>query len=498
MFRSLEAIQRTVGSRFGGRRVLVVGDLMLDIYLWGEVSRISPEAPVPIVRLSKRRETAGGAGNVLLNLASLGLKAVALGFVGDDAPGRQLLTILDEAGVETGPVIASGSRPTVTKTRVIGGHQQMMRIDDEVSGPAEPEAIDSLIAAVRRELRGGVEAVILSDYGKGALPDRACRAAIDEANRLGIPVLVDPKGRDFAKYAGATALTPNRHEFDAAAGEGPLDEPAFRAAAHAMRARLGLRHLVVTRSEKGLSVFEEGGDEDFPAVAREVFDVSGAGDTTIATLTAALVAGHEIDDALRLANLAAGVVVGKAGTVPIRLADLAAEVRADPLDEQSRKVRGPDDLMVLLAEWRARGEKVVFTNGCFDLLHVGHVTLLAQARREGDRLIVGINTDRSIRALKGPQRPIVTETDRVQVLAGLASVDAVILFDEDTPQRLIEAIRPDVLVKGSDYTDATVVGADFVREAGGQVVLVRLVEGRSTTRMIARGTLAPGLLATPA
>jgi D-beta-D-heptose 7-phosphate kinase / D-beta-D-heptose 1-phosphate adenosyltransferase len=486
MFRSPEAVQRTVEEQFGRRRVLVVGDLMLDVYLWGEVGRISPEAPVPIVRLSRRKETAGGAGNVLLNLAALGIRASAAGFVGDDEPGRRLLALLDEAGISTASITTCAARPTVSKTRIIGSHQQMLRIDEEVSKPADASDVDRLLDSVHRELATGVEAVVLSDYGKGALPDRVCRSVIDEGKRRNIPVLVDPKGRDFRKYAGATALTPNRHEFDVVVGGEGFDEPTFRDAAHRLRADLDLRYLIVTRSEKGVSVFEEEGDEDFPAVAREVFDVSGAGDTMIATLTAAMVAGHDVDDALRLANMAAGVVVGKVGTAPIHRDELLGEILEDPLAALSSKVSNLENLLHRVAEWRSKGEKVVFTNGCFDLLHVGHVTLLAKARREGNRLIVGVNTDRSVRALKGPERPIVTENDRALVLAGLASVDAVILFDEDTPLRLIEAIRPEVLVKGSDYAETEVVGADVVKANGGKVVLVRLVEGRSTTRMISR------------
>jgi D-beta-D-heptose 7-phosphate kinase / D-beta-D-heptose 1-phosphate adenosyltransferase len=486
MFRSPEAIQQTVEEQFGRRRVLVVGDLMLDIYLWGEVGRISPEAPVPIVRLSRRRETAGGAGNVLLNLAGLGIRPSAAGFVGKDEPGRRLLALLDEAGIATRSITTSETRPTVSKTRIIGSHQQMLRIDEEVSDPAESADIDRLLDSVRQELASGVEAVVLSDYGKGALPDRVCREVIAEGKRLNIPVLVDPKGRDFRKYAGATALTPNRHEFDVVVGGEGFDESGFRSAAHQLRADLDLRYLVVTRSEKGVSVFEELGDEDFPAVAREVFDVSGAGDTMIATLAASLVSGLDVDDALRLANLAAGVVVGKVGTVPIRREELLTEILADPLAAQSQKVYQLDSLLQRVAEWRSKGERVVFTNGCFDLLHVGHVTLLAKARREGNRLIVGLNTDRSVRALKGAERPIVTENDRAQVLAGLASVDAVVLFDEDTPLRLIELIHPEVLVKGSDYAETEVVGADVVKAYGGKVVLVGLVAGRSTTRMISR------------
>ena len=486
MFRSPEVIRRTIEGRFGRRRVLVVGDLMLDVYLWGEVDRISPEAPVPILRLVRRTETPGGAGNVLLNLASLGLETVAAGFIGDDEAGRRLRRLLEDAGVATDAVV-SGGRATITKTRVIGGHQQMIRIDEE-SSAAVPEAdLERLMEAVRSRLEDRLAAVILSDYGKGALPERVCRGLISEARRHGVPVLVDPKGRDFRKYARATALTPNRHELELAAGLDASAEPALRDAGRRLRAELELDFLVVTRGEQGISIVDEQGVRDFPAVAREVFDVSGAGDTVIATLAAGMAAGLDRDDALNLANLAAGVVVGKVGTTPIRPGELLDALLGEHLAEQTHKISEPDALEQQVALWRARGERIVFTNGCFDLLHVGHVTLLALARRQGDRLVVGLNTDRSVRALKGETRPVITQGDRARVLAGLASVDAVVLFDEDTPLRLIESLQPDVVVKGGDYDESQVVGADLVKSWGGRVVLIPLVEGRSTTGILAAG-----------
>ena len=492
MFRSPEAVRRTIEGRFDRRRVLVVGDLMLDVYLWGEVGRISPEAPVPIVRLAHRTEAAGGAGNVLLNLAALGLETVAAGFVGDDEAGGRLSRLLEGAGVATESLVTMGDRPTITKTRVIGGHQQMIRIDEETTEPVAEADLDRLVEALRPLLANRIEAVILSDYCKGALSERVCRTLIAEGRRLGVPVLVDPKGRDFRKYARATTLTPNRHELEVAAGLGHPDEPALRDAGRRLLAELELDFLVVTRGEQGVSLFDEQGVRDFPAVAREVFDVSGAGDTVIATLAAGMVAGLDRDDALNLANLAAGVVVGKVGTTPIRPDELLDALLIERLAEQSQKIYALEALERQVADWRTRGQRIVFTNGCFDLLHVGHVTLLARARRQGDRLVVGLNTDRSVRALKGETRPVVTQGDRAQVLAGLASVDAVVLFDEDTPLRLIESLRPEVLVKGGDYTESQVVGADLVKLWGGKVVLVPLIEGRSTTSLIASGRSRAG------
>jgi D-beta-D-heptose 7-phosphate kinase/D-beta-D-heptose 1-phosphate adenosyltransferase len=487
MFSAPEAVRRAVEGLCGRGRILVVGDLMLDVYLWGEVNRISPEAPVPVVRLSRRSETAGGAGNVLLNLAALGIEATAAGFVGEDEAGSRLVRHLEEARIATDGVVRCAARPTTVKTRVIGGHQQMIRIDDEPSTPVPATDHDRLGETVRRSLEDGFGAIILSDYHKGTLSDGFCRCIVDEARFRGVPIFVDPKGRDFRRYARATALTPNRHEFEAAVGLVDSGQAAFRDAGHRLRNELGLDYLLVTQGERGISLFDDRGVSDFPSLAREVFDVSGAGDTVIATLTAGLVAGLNLDDALALANMAAGIVVGKVGTTPIQRIELLDALRADQAAAHLHKVCTLEALMQRVADWRRRGERIVFTNGCFDLLHVGHVTLLARAQREGNRLIVGLNTDRSVRALKGESRPVVNQGDRAQVLASLASVDAVVLFDEDTPLRLIDAIRPDVLVKGGDYSEAQVVGADLVKSCGGKVVLVALVEGRSTTKLLTRG-----------
>jgi D-beta-D-heptose 7-phosphate kinase/D-beta-D-heptose 1-phosphate adenosyltransferase len=384
-------------------------------------------------------------------------------------------------------VVRWNARPTIVKTRVIGGHQQMIRIDEEPSSPVSAADHDRLVEAVRRCLEDGFDAIILSDYQKGTLSERFCRCLIDEARRRAIPILVDPKGRDFRRYARATALTPNRHEFEAAVGLVDSGQAAFQDAGHRLRNELELDFLLVTQGERGISLFDTRGVSDFPALAREVFDVSGAGDTVIATLTAAIVAGLNLDDALALANMAAGIVVGKLGTTPIQRDELRDAIQGDQFAAHLHKVYTLEALIERVADWRSRGERIVFTNGCYDLLHVGHVTLLARAQREGTRLIVGLNTDRSVRALKGESRPVVTQADRAQVLASLASVDAVVLFDEDTPLHLIEAIHPDVLVKGGDYSETQVVGAQLIKSWGRRVMLVPLVEGRSTTSLLTRG-----------
>jgi D-beta-D-heptose 7-phosphate kinase/D-beta-D-heptose 1-phosphate adenosyltransferase len=479
-----ETVYQVVQEGFGRQRVLVVGDLMLDCYLWGRVDRISPEAPVPVVRLNRRSATPGGSGNTVLNLAGLGIKAVAAGFVGDDPAGQQLLRLLADAGVSPDAVVTLTDRPTSTKTRVICGHHQMLRLDEEETGPVDSSAGQRLLDRVRVELDAGVAAVILSDYAKGVLTEDRCRLIITEARERALPVLVDPKGRSFAKYTGATMLTPNLREFQLATGVEQVDGPEFLDAARRLRDELRLDFLVVTCGDRGMMYLDGDKLVHHPTIARQVYDVSGAGDTVIATLAAALVAGLNRDDAIQLANLAARVVVAKVGTTPIEQGELLDTIRSEYLTEQSAKVCDLATLRHRLETWRARQERIVFTNGCFDLLHVGHVTLLARAKQEGDRLIVGLNTDRSVRALKGETRPVVTQADRAHVLAGLTSVDAVILFDEDTPLQLLEQILPDVLVKGGDYQESQIVGADLVRSHGGVVKTIPLIEGRSSSQIL--------------
>ena len=485
MFNDYQHVLEVVQTGFGERRVLVVGDLMLDRYLWGRVGRISPEAPVPVVRLERRSEVAGGAANVAVNLARLGLRVTVTGIVGMDAARESLLAILSSQEIDTQGIIALPDGPTITKTRIIGGHQQMIRIDEEevreVDAQLEGRVLEHVLPALAE-----VDAVVLSDYAKGLLSPAVCQRIIREARHAGIPVVVDPKGEDYQKYAGAAVVTPNLQELALATGQSPRHIDKLLAAADLMRESLDLQRWIVTRGEQGISLIDADGIRHFPATAREVYDVSGAGDTVVATVTAGMVAGLDWDEALRLANVAAGVVVGKVGTAPVNQGELARALQSRRDSEQANKLFALEGLKAQVAEWRARGEHIVFTNGCFDILHVGHVTYLEQAAREGHRLIVGLNTDRSIGALKGPSRPIVSQADRARVLASLAAVDAVVLFDEDTPLQLIRALQPDVLVKGADYTEDQVVGAAEVKRAGGKVVLISTVEGQSTTRIVDR------------
>lgn len=478
----------TVKSGFAAHNAwaLVIGDLMLDRYLWGEVERISPEAPVPVVLLKNETECAGGAANVAANLAGLGLTTRLVGFIGADDNGIRLQQAIVGLGVEAQGLLRAEQHPTIAKTRIIGGHQQMMRIDRENRAAYSEQDMQALLQAACRHLAERPAAVVLSDYAKGVLTPELCQAVIAEARSLGIPVLVDPKGRDYGKYRGATALTPNKRETAEACHVDVRDSDALLAAAARMRTDLRLDFLAVTRGEEGVSLIEDDHSLHIPATARQVFDVSGAGDTVIATLAAGLIAGLDRRAALHLANLAAGVVVGKVGTAPISRAELLHELTLESASEQVDKVCDLDALLPRVAAWRATGQRIVFTNGCFDLLHAGHVTYLERARKLGDRLIVGLNTDRSVSALKGPSRPVIHEADRARVMAALESVDAVILFDEDTPLNLIHAIRPDVLAKGSDYAEDQVVGGQEVKSWGGKVALVELVPGRSTSGIIGK------------
>lgn len=478
----------TVKRGFGDNKTwaLVIGDLMLDRYLWGDVERISPEAPVPVVLIKNETECAGGAANVAANLAGLNIATRLVGFIGDDDNGRRLQRAISELGVDAEGLVKAERHPTIAKTRILGGHQQMMRLDQEDRAHYSERDMQTLLSALDKQLAERPAVVVLSDYAKGVLTPQLCQAVISKARASNIPVLVDPKGRDYDKYTGATALTPNKRETAEACGVSVHDNEALLNAAALLRTRLKLDFLAVTRSEEGVSLIEDGQALHIPATAKQVFDVSGAGDTVIATLAAGLIAGLGRQQALHLANLAAGVVVGKVGTAPIKYEELLRELTVEDSTQQADKVCTLDALLSRVAVWRTAGEKIVFTNGCFDLLHAGHVTYLEGARNLGDRLIVGLNTDRSVSALKGPTRPVIQEADRARVMAALESVDAVVLFDEDTPLDLIRAIRPDVLAKGSDYTEDKVVGGADVKSWGGRVALVDLVPGRSTTKIIGK------------
>ena len=486
MLPQLHSVLTLLESGFSQMKILVVGDIMLDRYILGEVERISPEAPVPILRHAQRYERPGGAANVAMNLAGLGCQTFLCGFWGHDGEQAELERLLHTAGVDTTGVV-TGSLPTISKTRIVARTQQLMRLDIESRDSVPLEELARLEARAV-ELVRKVHAVILSDYAKGALSDDVCASVIRAARAAGIPVLVDPKTRDLSKYSGATTICPNLNELSLATGVKAHDTDRLLAAARVQMEEHDFKFLTVTMSEKGIMILGPEGDYHSPARAREVYDVSGAGDTVIATLTASLAGGLHIHTAVELANLAAGIVVGKIGTVPIAQHELIAALTPSSGITSAEKILDFDRVQLRVAEWRAAGETVVFTNGCFDLLHVGHITLLEDCRRFGSKLVLGLNTDMSVSRLKGPSRPIVGENERARVMSALAAVDAVVLFDQETPLELIEALKPNVLVKGGDYTVDTVVGHEVVLAAGGRVEIVPTVEGFSTTNIIKKLT----------
>ncbi len=461
--------------RFDQAPVLVVGDVMLDRYWYGATSRISPEAPVPVVKVEQSEDRPGGAANVALNIAALGAPAWLVGVTGTDEAADSLTARLTAAGVDARFQRIQG-QPTIVKLRVMSRHQQLLRMDFE-----EPFATDeaALLAEVEA-LLNQVRVLILSDYGKGALKNH--QALIRAARARGVPVLADPKGRDFAIYRGATLITPNLSEFEAVVGR-CADEAELVSKGLALLADLELEALLITRGEHGMTLLRAGQPElHLPARAREVFDVTGAGDTVISTLASALAAGEPLPQAVALANLAASIVVGKLGTATVS----APELRRAAAREQGagRGVMSLDQLLPAIEDARAHGERIVFTNGCFDILHAGHVTYLEQARAQGDRLVVAINDDASVTRLKGPGRPINSVDRRMAVLAGLGAVDWVISFSEDTPESLLERIRPEVLVKGGDYGLDGVVGAPIVLGYGGEVKVLSFVDSCSTTAIV--------------
>lgn len=461
-------------------KVLVVGDLMLDVYLWGKTERISPEAPVPVVEVHKESVVLGGAGNVISNLISLGASVSVASVIGNDESGGELAAMLKNAGVDTAALIRQNDRKTSRKTRLMATHQQVVRFDRESKEPIDHKSAEAVLKAALGALEKA-DICLLSDYGKGVLTGDLTRKLIAGAKKLNKPVLVDPKGRDYSKYSGATLVTPNRKEASEAVDRPLPTLEAVEAAGRELREKLNLTYAMITLSEAGMMVV---GDKTthIAARAQEVFDVTGAGDTVLAAMGVALASGLEIEEAAHFANTAAAVVVGKLGSATVTLDEIVEYDQSLHLQESGEKLIALQSAAAKAEKLRKAGKKIVFTNGCFDLLHRGHVEYLKASRREGDALFVGLNSDASVRKLKGESRPIVTEADRAYLLGSLGFVDYVIIFDDDTPLELVKAIRPDVLTKGADYAGKTVVGSDYA----GRVVLVDLIEGRSTTNTVAR------------
>jgi len=484
---SARLLERLAG--LGQPRVLVVGDLMLDRYVSGDVSRLSPEAPIPVLSAHSSEERLGGAGNVAANLRAMDVECEILGVLGDDVHGEQLVAMFEGIGVDASGCVRSPHRPTTEKTRLLTGMHQLLRVDWERTGQIATEVEEALVDAVE----AGVEraqAVVLSDYGKGALTPRVLERAIVAGRTAGVPVLVDPKGDGYAGYRGATLVTPNRKEAEQAVGRSLDSLDDLLPAAQELLETCELQAAVVTLGPNGIFFLSrDGRSGHVPTFARAVFDVTGAGDTVISHLALALADGWSLDEAVHLANHAAGIVVGRRGAAVVSRSALAAAIEEEggPVG----KVLSLATLDRVLADWRSEGKRVVFTNGCFDIIHPGHVTYLRQARSRGDVLLVGINDDDSVRRLKGAGRPVNPIEDRAAVLAALEMVDAVVPFAEDTPKEIIERVTPDVLVKGEDWADKGVVGREWVEAHGGEVFLAPLVPGRSTTSILDRARNPP-------
>jgi D-beta-D-heptose 7-phosphate kinase/D-beta-D-heptose 1-phosphate adenosyltransferase len=473
----------TYVKRLSRASVLVVGDAMLDRYVYGEVTRVSPEAPVPILTVTREVAMPGGAGNVVRNLIALEAAAAFVSVVGDDQAGSDLTGLIGgQQNVEPW-LLVQGGRTTTMKTRYIAQGQHLIRADRE-DIIALPEKLAERLIRIATDAMAATSVTVLSDYRKGVLGADVAQRLIAAAKALGRPVIVDPKGADYGRYAGADVVTPNRKELAEATGLTLDSEASIVAAAQVLLQRHHFGAVLVTRAEDGMSLITATEIRHYPGEAKEVFDVSGAGDTVVATLAAALAVQVPIFEAARLANIAGGIVVGKVGTAVARPADILAALT--PATGTLQKVVTAAAAAEAAERWRARGYKVGFTNGCFDLLHPGHVHLLEQCRAMCDRLIVGMNADASVSRLKGPTRPVQPEAARAAVLAAITSVDLVCLFEDDTPLAILKLIKPDLLVKGADYTHDTVVGAKEVESWGGKVALAQLLPGHSTTATLAR------------
>ncbi len=476
-----------------GRSILVVGDFMLDRYLYGDAERISPEAPVPVLRVVRRQAALGGAGSVAANIAALGCRPHCVGIVGDDDAAGQIRRLLDDAGADAAGLITVRDRPTTRKTRLVGlaqhrHRQQLIRVDDERAHPADKTAVAAMLERIGSVLEGGCRAVCLEDYRKGAVGRSLTERVIAMARDRSIPVLVDPAPiADYRPYHGATLTTPNRTETERLIGRRLRDMVAVSASAEAIRTACGTDWVCVTLDADGAALISaDGSFEHVPTRVRDVYDVTGAGDEVLAAIAVAMAGGGTMREAVMLANIAGGLEVEKFGCVPISRDEIVGEILAEHQRELG-KVRTLEALLPELTRRRSQGDTIAFTNGCFDLLHLGHVRGFAFCRRHADILVVGLNSDASVRRLdKGTDRPFVAQDDRAAVLAALADVDYVVLFDDDTPESLIKAIRPDVLVKGADYADRLIVGRTVVESYGGRVELAPLVEGRGTSNLIRR------------
>lgn len=505
-------ILQIIETGFPEHHILVIGDVMLDEYIWSDVCKISPEAPIPVAKVNQTTYALGGAGNVAANLHELGIQVSIIGTIGTDNNAAKLIQLFQEAHIDIEGLLSLEKRVTSTKTRIIAGHQQLLRIDSEDTSLLHELQVAQLKKNIELKLHSELSLIILSDYLKGSLPESICHFVIKSAQELGIPVLVDPKGLNYQKYKGATAITPNQAELVLTTGVTETDLSTLIKAAEQLRATLSLDFMVLTLGEKGIAYIGKQETLHYPAVAQKIFDVTGAGDTVIAVLGASMASGMDPKQALELANQAAGIVVSKVGAVPIKKDELIDCIRNEISRERApefhaeknnpsfgpkgpsffryksvhseSKILDSEGLTKLLKLWKNAKQKIVFTNGCFDLLHAGHVSYLEKAKLLGDRLVIGLNSDASVRKLKGSSRPITSQEDRSKILASLSCVDAVVIFEEESPLKLISFIKPDILVKGNDYKEENIVGAKEVRSWGGDVQLIPLLEGRSTTQIL--------------
>lgn len=460
--------------------IVVIGDLMLDHYLWGECKRISPEAPVQVVNVTRESRTLGGAGNVINNLVSLGCRASVIGVTGDDTTAETLMQLMHDQKIDTSGIIADESRQTSIKSRVIASHQQIVRYDQESSDPVSSATEALMLAALQLHIEA-CDIVLISDYAKGVLTPSFTQQTIELCRRHGIRVLVDPKGNDYAKYAGAWLVKPNRIETLDATGIDPDEEQTISEAGELLRSRHRISNVLITLSDKGMSLISDEEFAQFPAHAIEVFDVTGAGDTVLATLGYSLASGSTLKQSVELANAAAAVVVGKLGSATITIDEIQRYQSREQLTINSQQsIVSLNSLQPILETEKRRGRKIVFTNGCFDIIHAGHIHYLCKARELGDILVIGLNSDASVRKLKGYERPINNEQDRAFVLSGLKAVDYVVIFDEETPYNLIRTISPHLLVKGGDYAVEEIVGREFSEET----IVLPFIDGKSTSSTI--------------
>ena len=470
-------------SKFERCRILVVGDLMIDEYLWGEVDRISPEAPVQIVAVDSEDYTLGGAGNVINNLAALGAKVTAAGVVGTGRNGQLLLQKLQELGVDAAGIITEPDRPTTMKTRIIAANQQVLRIDRETKKAISDVTHDRLAGYIENKVTG-VDVILISDYGKGVVTNTLMARLIAAARKHNKITIADPKGLNFSKYSGVSLLTPNKKEAAQASGIEIVDQSTLAESGRKILETVDINKLLITCGKDGMVLFQQNkAPYKINAEARQVYDVSGAGDTVLALLGLGIAAGKSFEDSMTLANTAAGLVVGKVGTATISRQELSAAL-LPTRDSTIFKQKRLSDLPALVQELKKQGKRLVLTNGCFDLLHTGHILLFSASKQLGDVLIVALDDDNSVKALKGPERPVISATERVRIISALDTVDYVVLFSSEELESLIKIIHPDVLTKGSNYTSEKVMGGELVKHLGGQVVLIPVTENVSSTQII--------------